>query len=354
MPRKKQVMRLPNGYGTIAKLSGNRRNPFVAKVNPKLHISEDGKASYKYEILGYYPDRASAMDAIADYRKNPYDISEKVTFQELYEKWSEDKFCHISVSNINKYKSVYKLCSTLYNMPFRDIRLIHLQSIVDTSGKKYSTMNTFKILLNQLYEYAIKYEICQKNYSTYLDISAVPVTRNEHTAFTAGEVALFWSHADENLYYSIPIMLIYSGLRINELLCLKKEHVHIKERFIDVIASKTNAGVRKVPIAEFTVCYWMAWLDSAYDYVFYAKDGSPLTYSNYRGRYWNPYMQKLGLDGHKVHDTRHTFTTLLKKYNINEYARKKIVGHAIDDVTDGVYTHMDIEWIRNEFSKLKK
>ena len=55
-----QEMKLPNGYGTIRVLSGNRRNPYWVGVNPKL--SEKG--SYLYDCLGTYPDRITAMEAI--------------------------------------------------------------------------------------------------------------------------------------------------------------------------------------------------------------------------------------------------------------------------------------------------
>lgn len=62
--------------------------------------------------------------------------------------------------------------------------------------------------------------------------------------------------------------------------------------------------------------------------------------------------EELGISGHVLHDGRHTFSTMAKKYGINEFARKKIMGHAIKDLTDRVYTHMDIEWFRNEIEKI--
>ena len=45
-------------------------------------------------------------------------------------------------------------------------------------------------------------------------------------------------------------MLIYNGCRISEFLDLKKENVHLEEQYFDVIASKTENGLRKVPIAD--------------------------------------------------------------------------------------------------------
>lgn len=46
------------------------------------------------------------------------------------------------------------------------------------------------------------------------------------------------------------LVLLYSGVRISEMLDLKKENVHLNEQYFDVICSKTENGIRKVPIAD--------------------------------------------------------------------------------------------------------
>ena len=55
---------------------------------------------------------------------------------------------------------------------------------------------------------------------------------------------------------------------------------------------------------------------------------------------------------HKGHDGRVTFVTLAKRYNINEYALKRIVGHAIQDLTERVYTERSVEWLQEEIEKI--
>lgn len=40
----------------------------------------------------------------------------------------------------------------------------------------------------------------------------------------------------------------YTGVRISELLDLKKENVYLDEQYFDVLASKTENGIRKVPL----------------------------------------------------------------------------------------------------------
>ena len=47
-----------------------------------------------------------------------------------------------------------------------------------------------------------------------------------------------------------------------------------------------------------------------------------------------------------------TLKRIAKKYKLDEYAIKRIVGHAISDITESVYTERDIEWLHEEISKI--
>ena len=54
-------MRLPNGFGNINKLSGNRRNPYRARVFQGF--ADDGKKIYKN--IGYYDKYDKAFSLVA-------------------------------------------------------------------------------------------------------------------------------------------------------------------------------------------------------------------------------------------------------------------------------------------------
>ena len=52
---------------------------------------------------------------LAEYNNNPFDIkASKATFQEVYERWSKEKFPTISKSNVKGYEASYRVCGTLY------------------------------------------------------------------------------------------------------------------------------------------------------------------------------------------------------------------------------------------------
>ena len=54
-------------------------------------------------------------------------------------------------------------------------------------------------------------------------------------------------------------MLIYNGVRISELLNLKKENINLKELYFEVINSKTENGIRQVPISDAVLPFFKEW-----------------------------------------------------------------------------------------------
>lgn len=350
-------MKLPNGFGSVYKLSGKRRRPWVArKTTGWTEATEQAKSHPIYQFIGYYPNRAEALTALTEYNKNPFDVqAASITFSEVYDKWSARKFDEISRSNMNGYKASYKVCEKLYNMRFCDIKLDHLQAVVDQSGKNYPTLRKLKVLFGQLFEYAVVHEIIPKDRDMvqYLDISRSGNPNSvKRSPFSKPEIKKLWKWQPDNDNVSIILMLIYSGVRIGELLNLKRENVNLDEKWFDVVASKTDAGIRKVPIADKTYPLFQKWMSKGdSDYVLSSAAGDRIRYSTYIESYWGPVMEALGMK-HKPHDTRHTCISLLTMAGVDERMIKKIVGHKGQGITQQVYTHIDIEGLRNEINKI--
>lgn len=49
---------------------------------------------------------------------------------------------------------------------------------------------------------------------------------------------------------------------------------------------------------------------------------------------------------HTPHDCRHTFASMLDSRGANKVAIKIMIGHSIQDITDRIYTHKDVEELR--------
>lgn len=135
-------MRLPNGYGGVVKLSGNRRRPYAARITTGWHINDiTGKRIQHYQILGYAPTQSEALQILARYNNYPIDGETlKLTFREIYLRWSEEKFPTISHSNIKGYRAAFATCESIADIPFHNLRLNDLQSVIDHCGKNYPTL----------------------------------------------------------------------------------------------------------------------------------------------------------------------------------------------------------------------
>lgn len=232
---------MPNGYGGVTKLSGRRRNPYLVRKTAGWHYDEvKDKQVQDYIVIGYAPTKADGLQMLAEYNKNPFDITaSKITFKEIYDRWSASKFSSISESNVKGYKASYKLCKSLYNKVFKDIRLADLQYVVDNCGKNYPTLRKLKVLFGQLYDYSMMNDICNKDYSEFVDIVKYKdrnPNKMDRNKFTKEDIKLLWKQKDDK-YYQIVLMLIYTGVRISEMLDLKKENVHLDEQYFDVLAS---------------------------------------------------------------------------------------------------------------------
>ena len=362
-------MKLPNGYGSISKLSGNRRCPWRVRKTDGWELIDD-KLKQKFVNIGYYETKSKALQALADYNANPYDLHhDTITFAEVYDKWSDEHF--EKIKDTNGYKAAFKTCDKIHKMKFIDIKLDHLQKVVDESGKNTPTLKTLKNMWCLIYDYAVKHEIVNKDKRDmigYIDISK-PGNPNafDREPFTKKEVERLWGVVDANEYVSVVIMLIYSGLRIGELLDLKKENVNLEERYFNVIESKTDAGIRTAPIAKKVLPFFEYWMNkNNCKYLLSTPEGKHFTYRNYYDSYWIPLMLQLNMgryitiedkkepvyEGHRPHDTRHTCISLLTKAKVDERFIQKIVGHKGQNVTRNVYTHLEIQELIQEIDKI--
>lgn len=350
-------MKMPNGYGSVYKLSGNRRKPWAARITDGWTIDKKTKKSkQRYKFVGFYETRKEALKGLADYNANPFNIdSANITFEEVYERWSDEHFPTISDSNAKGYKAAFLLCAPIAGQRFVDVKLDSLQACADNSGKNTPTLRKYKVLLSQIYKYAVLHDIIpqERNKVEFINISKAgnPNAYNREP-FTPAEIKRLWDAKDANVYYTVILMLIYTGCRISELLDLKKEDVDLPGRSFKIIAAKTEAGIRTVPIAEKVAPFFEYWYNlNNCEYLLSTPEGEHFLYRNYYDSYWKALIEPLDMT-HKPHDTRHTCISLLAAAGVDDRVIKKIVGHKGQGVTEIVYTHFQLEELKEAINRI--
>lgn len=331
-------MKHPNGYGTVAKLSGNRRNPFVVRKTKGWN----DKGHPIYLTIGYYPTREAGLIALAQYNGNPYNVdATKITMEELYERWLEFKAPKMGASNLASLKSAFKHCSKLHKMKYKEIRAFQMQECVDNCGRGYSTQSAIRNVFKHLDNLGLELDVINKAYSQLLTSEAVPETSKE--PFTEDEIKRLWEISGEPWVDSVLVFL-YSGWRISELLDLKCVDVDLEAGTMKGgVKSKAGKG-RIVPIHSKIAEIVKNRYDDGGEYLFTNK-GKKISVTQYYVL-WKTIMTRIGAN-HTVHETRHTFRSKLDSANANKSAIDKIMGHAGSGTGERVYTHKTIQELKD-------
>lgn len=336
-------MRMPNGFGSVVNLGKNRRRPWAARVT----VGWDPAKRQKYKYIGYFEKRKDALGALIEFNKNPYDLDRaSVTFSDVYEAWSERKFERLNKNSIRNYKSLYRKCGAIFDVPFRELKTSHLQAVVD-DNRKLANVNVLKVLFGHLFAYAIKHDICEKDYSQFVELPEKKKAA-EKVPFSAEEVQTLWENV-EKPHVDLVLILLYTGMRISELLEMKISNIHLSDRYM-VGGLKTAAGKNRIiPIHEKIFPLISAQYSPDKNYLFESVRGNMIAYNYFAAKKFAPLMQSLGMS-HTLHETRHTFISQADRCGFNPTILKKIVGHAHGDITVH-YTHKEIDELLQELRK---
>lgn len=368
--------RLPNGFGQISEIKNrNLRNPFRAMVT--VGKTPEGRPICKpLKPESYFPTYNAAYAALVEYNKNPYDLAPAITVKELYEKWSVEYFKTLrGESSVRAVTLAWEYCSSVYDMRVMDIRARHIKGCIDegiiiskgeTRHPTVSTKNRIKSLFNLMLDYALEYELVDRNYSRTFNLSdeiikELETVKKEHIPFTDEEMEILWDNLDQKKYIDAMLVQCYSGWRPQEVCKLKLDDIDL-ENWTFKGGIKTQAGIdRVVPIhskiKEIIIKKYREAEMLGSQYLFNCTESNlkkmDFTYKRYKTGFYRV-RDELNLNPqHRPHDGRTHFITTAKKYGVDEYAIKYIVGHKVSDITEKVYTKREFEWLRDEIEKIK-
>lgn len=325
-------MKNPNGYGTVTKLSGKRRKPWVVK---------EGKSG-KQKPIGYTTTREEGLILLANYNKSPWNIdTDKITLQELYDLWLEKRAVKLGTANQSSLKSAYKHCSSLAKVRYNQIKSYQMQDCIDSCGCGYSMQGTIKNLWGHLDRFAMELDIISKCCSDLLTSDPIPETSKE--IFTDEEVSRIWEN--KNLPWADSLLFfLYTGFRISEMLALKTEAVDLEAQTMTG-GTKTAAGKNRiVPIHSKIQHIVQKRVEQSKSGYLFEYNGKKLNQTKYR-KIWAELMDKLQME-HTPHECRHTFRSRLDSAGANKVCIDRIMGHKSEGTGERVYTHKNIEELR--------
>ena len=341
-------MKNPNGYGTVYRLSGNRRRPYVARVPTGR---KNGRVVY--QTLDYFEDKTSAVIALAEYNKNPVSTKASITLKELYDEWSAIKYEEVSKSTKESYEAGWKHLSIYEGVCFKELRSGHIRNVINSchkEGLSRSSLEKIKIVSNMLYSYALENDIVHKNYAKFVKLPKAE--KAEHKSFTDLEIQTIENAADKVEWADTILILIYTGMRISELLQLTRFNIDFDTMTITG-GIKTDAGRNRIiPIHPKILKHVKKWYGKNGDTLIFHKDKQPIRSRYFRDEYYTPTLQKLKVRELTPHKCRHTCARLMAEAGMDKLAIQRILGHENYSTTADYYTQTDIEFLKKEMSKL--
>ena len=353
------MKRNPNGYGTVTKLSGNRRRPYAA-YSDRYFVG----VKPKRDVIGYFETEAEARDALAAWNRTR-GTKMNATFEDLFNEWFAEYRRNASKQAVYAYSAAWKRLTPLYRLKARDVRTGHFQRIIDgmqADGLSYSSISNVKTVCDFVEKYAMQYDIVVKNYAELIRLP--DRVQKEKERFSDDDLRKISELAEKgDRCAQIIMILCFTGWRINELLSMSRSAYDPQTNTL-FGGNKTHDGKeRYVPVHPIIAPYLQRFLDDSGDNIFMrsSKRGMiPLRAGYFRASMFTPLMQQLGIkrtDGTDFtpHAMRHTFASLAKKNGLDPFLTKKLLGHSPkSDVTERVYTHVDLDMLNKAVAQLRK
>lgn len=369
--------RRPNGSGTVVKLSGRRRKPYCARVTLDERNLINGEK--KKLVIGTFETYQEALNALSlysltknntiskkeameidpeVYQKVQEKMSKKVpTFLDIYYILDKDEFSLLSPQTQNSMHGAIKHLKKLHYLKIDQITLRMIQDVFDEDGSNHSTQVHMKTICTKVFRYAVVNQCIERNddYTSYIRIAKYEES-DMHRPYTINEILALKRAGTPEAH--IMLIFIYTGVRINELLNINRDNIHIDEKCDDdgterlisymITGSKTKAGKNRiVPIHDDIKQFVIDELLKP------EKRLVDVTYANFTTRTVLIKVNKLLNTHHTMHDTRKTFATLCQMNNLNVYIRKKVLGHRMNDITFDVYTNESKNRLWTEINKIK-
>lgn len=329
---------------------------YIAMLHTQLQKDMKKKTFKSKQIkrpIGYFKTSPEAHIALAEYNKKPYDLDKRnITFKEVYElAFADARIEKKTRSTVASYKTGFDKCKPIWDIPMSEIKTMHLQDLVNScSHMSHSTQGNIITVQKLVYKYARKNDLADTDYSEFVKIVESKESKGKK-AFTREEIKLLWDNIDwvfkgkrktvldGETVADILLILIYTGMRIEELLTTASSDVHLEERYIVNRGTKTENAFRLVPIHKEIMPVLEKRLARKGENLIVTEAGVNIEYSNFQNPVFKKFCKEFDLK-HNIHEARHTFATYTT--HLDSTLRSYMIGHATGSITNDTYTHPEL------------
>ncbi|MBK4736319.1 tyrosine-type recombinase/integrase [Noviherbaspirillum pedocola] len=265
---------------------------------------------------------------------------------------------HLSQATILSYrKAVTEFSQFLKNPMISNIGKIDVTKYQEYLANKGNTSRTIdnKIsVLGSIFNFAVTqgYMFSDNPAKERKLLSNKEKKRTGYAIFQRSEITEIFDSAflktakqDDPDYYWTLVLGLITGCRISEITSLTKQQFKVTEsgiRYIKINDSKTQAGVRSIPISDRLFINGLEdFIADKEEQIFKYKLRLGKGSGNAVGKKFKRHLEELGIDRPKLvfHSLRKFCNDFLKNTGIPYEARCQYIGHEIDDINNTFYSN---------------
>lgn len=358
-----------HGEGTYAKLpSGSWRCQIMDGHHP------DGRKKMRSFTA---PTKAEVQQKVREFLRQKEAgklLSKTITFSAWADLWYSDHRTQVQESTYSNYKyTLTTLKAWFGERPLAEIRQIEINAFLNgllEQGCSQSKISKCKAMLVQIFTAAEDNELVMRNPAIHAKVIRREEEQEgkEKDAFSEEEIQTLSKRLPDNLLGNSIMLLLGSGMRVQELLALMREDiaedgsvVHVSKAIKMVEGkpvlgtTKSRKGKRSIPIPEDYRQYALflrKYGGRQYIWTSQREDGL-YSVGTFRKKYYQllrtiPEVRLLS-----PHCCRHTYVTRLQAGGVPMEIIARVVGHSKITTTDG-YSHTTICTLADMVSVLNR
>ena len=326
--------------------------PLVPVTNPKKKIIEKVKKdNYTFKQLFNKFKETKMLTKEEEQMEKKYHIRPK-------NKPFGRNYCRGMITAFHNSKA-------LYDRVYKELRASDFYKHLKESKKGIDSQRQMVNLYLNLDKFALEEDIIEKGYAQFIPtISSkkeVKKAKNKSVEkerlFTYEQIDYLWNfktrssglkeHSKKEREMFIRdfwLMLLYSGMRADELLSLYTVNIFLDDNYL-IGGLKTEAGInREIPIHPAVKHLYEKYYNPNNEFLFMQPNGNKVDYDYYLYHFQHNFKYlHPELSGHTAHDARHMLRNELRKLGIKDIIINSILGHSNDDVGEDIYSHVSIE-----------
>ena len=299
------------------------------RVRKKLSTNRDVAKRIREEILK--KTDLSRFGIASDNNSLPTDLKQH---------FMEELRPRLSTSKYNGYDTMISQALEHIgpDVPLQEIRyrLNEYFNRRKAAGISGSTLNTTLELLRRLLTYGVETKAIAFN--PLVGVPKVKEKKRPRRPLTPDEIPVLLKHSGK--WRLVWLTFILTGLRKSELVNLHWKDLDISTCTLVVRRSKTDAGVRTIPLHKLLVTELRPLREKSKnpgDYIFTTERGTPL--KNNLLREFRKCLVRAGIarEGLDIHALRYTFTSLMERAGRPIKQTQKLTGHKSALTTLDIY-----------------